>query len=284
MKPRNIKIKRDPVRKCQYSKLNDGRLQIHQDYGLWICSWIKENKVPAHKVPKPRYFQCFAISQIIKGKGWLWTEEEGKKFFSAGEAIIVFPDMLQDYNGVGSYYLEDSVCFTGPIADSLVKSGILRPGIFKVGSLRRLLPIIELAENPAKDAQIKANIELQHYLVNIYLENQQRNTTNKTEIVDKMLKQIIAAPENKWAAEMMADMCNLSKSHFSRVFKERTGITPKAYVDRLKMEAAAEQLTTTQKSIADIAIYFGFNDQFHFSRRFKEVKGVSPLVFRNSQR
>lgn len=280
--PKNIIVERDNEKQCQVSRLLNGRLQIHKDYGLWICSSIISNKVPAHKTPKPRYFQCYAVSQVLEGKGWFWTEGQNKKVFSAGEALIVFPDMIQDYNGCGDYYLEDSICFAGPVADSLAKSGILQPGIYKVGKLRRLIPIIEQAADPARNSQIKANIALQQYLIDIYLENQQKKNLQKDEVVDNLIQGIIASPENWWPVETMAEMCNMSRSHFIRVFKQKTGLTPKAYIDRVKINIATDLLSTTNKTIADIAESLGYNDQFHFSRRFKELKSLSPQAFRGN--
>jgi len=280
--PKNIIIEKDINHQCQVSRLLNGRLNIHQDYGLWICSSVIDNGSLAYRTPKPRYYECYAVSQLIEEKGWFWTKEQGKKNFSAGEAVIVLPRVIQDYSGYGKYYREDSVCFAGPIADSLVQSGILQTGIYKVGKLRRLLPIIEQAANPARDSQIKANIALQQYLIDIYLENQQKKSLQKDEIIDKLIQKIIISPGRWWSVETMSEMCNLSKNHFTRVFKQKTGLTPKAYIDRLKMNSAIDLLSTTDKSIARIADSLGYKDQFHFSRRFKELKGLSPQVFRDN--
>ena len=216
--PKNVIIKRDHEQQCYVSQLISGRLKIHQDYGLWISSYVIDNWSSSYKKPRPRYFEFYAISHLVEGKGWFWTKEHGEKIISAGEAVIVFPGMIHDYSGFGEYYREDSVCFLGPIADSLAKSGILHTGIYKVGKLRRLIPIIELASNPARDSQVKANIALQQYLIDIHFENQRQKDFQKDEAIGELIRKIIASPESWWPVETMAEMCNLSKKSFQSCF------------------------------------------------------------------
>ena len=80
----------------------------------------------------------------------------------------------------------------------------------------------------------------------------------------------------------MAEMCNLSIDQLRRVFFQRTGVKPKIYVDRLKLNRAAEYLVSSKQPISEVAERFGYRDQYHFSRRFKAVMGVSPQRYRNS--
>ena len=58
------------------------------------------------------------------------------------------------------------------------------------------------------------------------------------------------------------------------------GVKPKVYVERLKINRAAEYLSSTDSSIAETALRFGYQDQYHFSRRFKVIMGVSPREYR----
>ena len=80
----------------------------------------------------------------------------------------------------------------------------------------------------------------------------------------------------------MAEMCNLSIDQLRRVFFLRTGVKPKIYVDRLKLNRAAEYLVSSNHPVSEVAERFGYRDQYHFSRRFKAVMGVSPQRYRNS--
>ena len=102
------------------------------------------------------------------------------------------------------------------------------------------------------------------------------------EAVDELLDEIREHPEKWWSVRDMAEMCNLSIDQLRRVFFQRTGVKPKIYVDRLKLNKAAEYLVSSKQPISEVAERFGYRDQYHFSRRFKAVMGVSPQRYRNS--
>jgi AraC family transcriptional regulator len=70
----------------------------------------------------------------------------------------------------------------------------------------------------------------------------------------------------------------LSKFHFSRLFKDATGLTPHKYLLKRRVEKATQFLKQGD-AIAQTAHSFGFTDQSHFTRIFKQVKGVTPKQF-----
>jgi AraC-like DNA-binding protein len=72
------------------------------------------------------------------------------------------------------------------------------------------------------------------------------------------------------AVEKVAKACALSRSHFSRAFKNTTGFSPHDWLRREKL------LRDRRLSIYQIALECGFADQSYFTRLFRRVKGVSP--------
>jgi len=74
----------------------------------------------------------------------------------------------------------------------------------------------------------------------------------------------------------------LSEFHFSRLFKMITGISVKQYILGRKLAAAAEKLQSTQNTVTDVALDFGFDYPEVFSRAFKKWFGVAPAVYRNN--
>ena len=77
-----------------------------------------------------------------------------------------------------------------------------------------------------------------------------------------------------------AEMCCLSESRFSHIFKEVTGTTPKKYVEQKRVDAAKELLASSQLQIFEIATSVGYDDPYHFSRVYKKIVGVSPQLYR----
>lgn len=73
----------------------------------------------------------------------------------------------------------------------------------------------------------------------------------------------------------------LSPGHFSRLLRERTGLTFTALLRQARVELACELLLNTDRPIADIANACGFYDQSHFTKVFSRSRGVTPRAFRD---
>lgn len=81
----------------------------------------------------------------------------------------------------------------------------------------------------------------------------------------------------------LADMSNISRNHFIRIFKNIYNTTPTKYMNKLRIEKSFELLEHTTMSIYEIAQEVGFSDQYYFSKLFKGTVGISPLLYRNQQ-
>jgi len=82
------------------------------------------------------------------------------------------------------------------------------------------------------------------------------------------------------ALAQLAREVNLCECHFLRVFKSATGFSPMNYFMKLKVNKAAELLTTTNLSIGEIAKMLNFSNDSHFNRTFKRYKQMNPSSFR----
>jgi AraC-like DNA-binding protein len=78
----------------------------------------------------------------------------------------------------------------------------------------------------------------------------------------------------------MARIAMFSKFHFSRVFRNSTGISPGRFLSALRLEEAKTLLVSTTMSIADVSNHVGYSSLGTFSYRFKRAVGVSPSVYR----
>jgi AraC family transcriptional regulator len=71
--------------------------------------------------------------------------------------------------------------------------------------------------------------------------------------------------------ETLAELAELSSFHFSRVFKQATGITPLQFVTRERMLQAQQLVRETSRSLIEIALEVGYTSPSHFAQ-VKEVK------------
>lgn len=72
----------------------------------------------------------------------------------------------------------------------------------------------------------------------------------------------------------------ISKFHFARLFRSRTGVSPHAYLVQLRMTAARDLLSSSELSIAEIAKRCGYSRSSQFSAAFNKRYKTPPSVFR----
>ena len=84
--------------------------------------------------------------------------------------------------------------------------------------------------------------------------------------------------------DLYASMAGLSRGRYMHVFKEATGLSPYAYVLKLRFEKAALLLRETGLSLTEIAEMIGVEDTLYFSRMFRKHHGIPPEKYRRMQR
>lgn len=86
--------------------------------------------------------------------------------------------------------------------------------------------------------------------------------------------------EEALSVEEIAQELGLSQFHFSRLFKQRTGITPHQYLIKLRLERAKHLLKNTKMAVNEIADECGFANPSHLARHLRRETGLSPKQFR----
>ncbi|MDF2720589.1 MAG: hypothetical protein K0Q59_264 [Paenibacillus sp.] len=83
--------------------------------------------------------------------------------------------------------------------------------------------------------------------------------------------------------EDMAGCERLSKYHFCKQFHHKIGMSPIAYLNKLRIEEAVSLLANTSLSIGDIARLTGFDTPGYFAKVFRRLVGCSPTEHRESK-
>ncbi len=110
-------------------------------------------------------------------------------------------------------------------------------------------------------------------------------TDNGTPEFVRSFRQMLRAHIGKGGltAAQCADLASMSQQKLKRrlaVF----GTDISSEIDVVRQEYAREALTTTDRSIADIAASLGFTDAANFTRAFRRANGLTPTQFRKSYR
>ena len=104
-----------------------------------------------------------------------------------------------------------------------------------------------------------------------------------TEEVDAVIAYIHRHMDEPLPLSKLASYAAYSPYHFTRIFKERTGLSPLYYVSSLRLQKAKDLLLQTNFSIREIGLEIGQQSLGTFTTRFTERVGMTPAAFRNSK-
>ncbi len=79
--------------------------------------------------------------------------------------------------------------------------------------------------------------------------------------------------------DLLAKKYALSRSHFSKLFKEVTGVGLNEYINITRISAAEKLLAKKSLSVTEVASACGFNDSNYFAAVFKRLKGITPKKY-----
>jgi AraC-like DNA-binding protein len=85
-------------------------------------------------------------------------------------------------------------------------------------------------------------------------------------------------------ADDLASMSHCSKGHLFRAFKESFRVSPLAYQQDLRFEAAQRLLRFTSLRCYEIAQRVGYSNVYYFHRQFRKRTGNTPRHYRQSMR
>jgi len=86
-------------------------------------------------------------------------------------------------------------------------------------------------------------------------------------------------PGYAWTLQNLAERVGMSRSVFALKFKETVGATPMEYLTRWRMLLAGDRLKSSDDSLAQIALSFGYESESAFGKAFRRVMGCPPRQY-----
>ena len=139
-----------------------------------------------------------------------------------------------------------------------------------------------LEKGYSSDTLRYVNMIFSHFLSSLIYEDKFNHVDEQTgpDIVDKTITYMQENIKSMIRLDEFSAFANLSTSHFSAIFRARTGYSPIEYFNQLKVQKACQYISFTTMSIKSIAISLGIEDQYYFSRMFTKLMGSSPNEYR----
>ena len=133
---------------------------------------------------------------------------------------------------------------------------------------------------------MNTNLCLYHLIATFVFSQQQNQNSSSPEkaIIRETIDYMKNNLDKTIRIEDFADLNKYSVSHFSKLFRLTTGMSPIEYFIHLKMQKACQLLYTEDSRVKQIAALLGYDDPYYFSLLFKKYMNTSPETYRKSVR
>jgi AraC family transcriptional regulator of arabinose operon len=246
-------------------------------------------KAKFHYMERPAGISQHIIIYCMEGRGWIEIDkrrmEIGPSQFIAIPANIGHKYAANEKDPWTIYWIH----FKGEIAAYIVElilqnSKNYKPELTYNENRIKLFEDIysNLEKGYSQDNLRYVNMIFYHFLSSLLYEDKFNYVEKKKdndiiamtiELMQKNIHTVVTLQE-------FAHFARLSVSHFSAVFRERTGYSPIEYFNHLKVQKACQYLLLTNMTVKEMAANLGVDDQYYFSRMFSKLMGYSPVVYR----
>ena len=266
-------------------------LERHSDnfisnVGLYYCGKRLATKNHVYG-PEIRLHYCLVY--VEKGEAVLYRGNK-KIPFGTGQMLVMFPGEKIHYKAQTDWTIR-WIGVNGKEVDELFSLlGVMKK--YPIWTVPAHISIVEFMEKIyqlQKESSRVNKYKTQALLCEFFGEMlscvQEDTFFNTTDDVISTAKNIIAYNyNNNLQIGALAQKVFLSPAYFSRLFKEKTGFTPKQYVLQTRLDKAKELLRLTKHSVKNISLTVGFKDPLYFSRLFVKHEKCTPSQYRKQMR
>ncbi|MEC0169615.1 AraC family transcriptional regulator [Paenibacillus graminis] len=249
---------------------------------------------PGHKIG-PSVHDYYLIHTVLAGEGSFQSSTVTQQC-QKGDTFVIFPGSLFSYQADVQnpwYYAWVALQGTG-VSGLLSDIGITkeRPLLHteNISELHRLYERTRLCFKQSAYPRLES-LEasgwtrlLLHHFGQDNLALLPARPKELPEIIDRQIDQAIRWISLQFHQQIsidhMAATLGYHRAHLSKAFKQKTGLSPKQYLLKMRMDKAKSLLSGTL-TIDQVASSVGFNDALYFSRQFRKFSGMSPSEYRS---
>lgn len=102
--------------------------------------------------------------------------------------------------------------------------------------------------------------------------------------IRKAMRVIREAPGEVESIDRIALAAGMSRANFFRVFQASLGVTPRVFLNVIRLEEAVHHAVHSDQSFGRMSDRLGFSSQGHFTRFFRDHAGAAPSQYRSIAR
>ncbi len=258
--------------------------------GYKVCppTWHKEGSKPSHH----------SLWLITKGSGKVVLD--GETFLVAPGSLVVFtPGMICNKKTTSTDFLE---FYFVRFAYSMVFEEKGRwyfrqpeevpfplKGVYMIKNMSKAVHLLEqinsLSKRRGADVAFEQRLLFQQLLLTFIKDFHSQALSGDTkQVIEATIDYMVHHYQSTITLNDLAERAELSKSHYSRLFKKYIGYSPIDYLTHLRIDRAKELLAHSDIRIKEVSQQVGYEDELYFSRTFKKIVGVSPTQFSDEQK
>ncbi len=255
--------------------------------------------LPDSGIPSMHYHSSFQIGVCISGNGVFLIEND---IFAvkSGDAVIISPDTIHCSKSIKNSDCKWNFIYFDPFEMRNKYPELVLPKscictVENEPELNDLLKkIVSEAKNRFEEAERLASLYFYTFsllslrkgaISPISSEAESIKNAEQTDIYNIMpaLKEIAFRFDESIAVCELAEICNLSESHFTRIFKRSTGMSPYNYTLKFRAKVGAALLKATDKTVNEITECVGFKNSSDFYRQFTKYYSCSPMDYKKNK-
>lgn len=251
--------------------------------------WLAKSNYPSGSSLAPHLHDYYQIYYVISGEGDFIVGEEQVKM-GRGMYLFTRPNDIhgisetRDVDGKPLRMLEVKyVVFDNELKEKLNQVPNVCMGF---EDIERLLELVfkEAIEMSPCYLQIATHaFTTTLYYIIRYQNIELTNNELKSKITNQIKEYVIENYNQEVSLDKVSQHVGHSKNYICKTFKENTGMTINLYLNKVRIEKAAQLLVNTNLDISEISHHVGYNNIYHFIKTFKKIVGTPPGNFRKNE-
>ena len=235
-----------------------------------------------------RVLGAFQVVYLSEGSGEFEARATGRVPVETGSALLLFPGTWHRYRPLDDTgWVEQWVEIGGPLLERMLQEKVFSPEApvvtvtrrleleARIESIHSLISGRTTGEAPEMAAQALGALALLH--ASSQGQNRPKSIVSAVEQAKRIMEESAGSSVSMPA---LARSLGVAYSYFRREFRIRTGISPRQYLLRIRMQRAQRMLGASGESLKQIADRLGFSSAYHLSSAFKAEFGMAPSLWR----
>ncbi|MDQ8738497.1 AraC family transcriptional regulator [Paenibacillus sp. LHD-38] len=252
---------------------------------------------PLHRLG-PKVYDFYLMHTVLEGKG-LFICDGNRHELRAGHTFLIEPEQLISYESDNDLpWRYRWVAFNGTQAAELVSASGFTAGqqVVFTPDKRRTSALFRQIFETFRRGGIAADMKAAGYLHLLLAEyktllHSQSGSSPRTAQAegDHLFRQVVHYLSTQYAHPVsiaqMAESLGYNRAYLSRLFKQRTSVSPVTFLLQLRIDKARQMLRERPElTIEQISASVGLQDALYFSKQFRRFHGQSPTAYREAMR